>query len=97
MAKPIGNATCPECGHNETVMSDGRKFYIKCGAESCRTFTNYQAKPAKARIQKRLTGLGPEPESEPVKKPDPPPKQPEKTEVTTKRSSSFFDSLEDIF
>jgi len=63
-SKAIGQANCPECGHTETVMNDGRKSYIKCSAPDCRTFTNYQAKTSKERIQKRLTAI-PEPEPAP--------------------------------
>lgn len=97
MASSIGQATCPECGHLETVMSDGRKYYIKCSADNCRVFTNFQAKAAKLRIQNRLI---------PVTEPEPPPKNtaaspPEKPspkpDPTPARAGDRFDSLDDLF
>ena len=48
-----GHTACPECGDTQAVKYDGRKFYISC--THCRTFTSYQSKTAKARIEARLT------------------------------------------
>ena len=52
MATAIGQAACPECGDPQTVMYDGRKYYIKCSA--CGTYTNYQSKAAQAQILQRV-------------------------------------------
>lgn len=63
MKKEAGYAACPECGDTQTVMHDGRKYYIKCA--SCGAFINYQSNAAKARIEAKLTPLvtgNPEPE-----------------------------------
>ncbi len=48
-----GHANCPECNEQQPVQFDGKKYFISC--TSCRTFTSYQSKEAKARIQNRLT------------------------------------------
>ena len=54
MPKTIkGHAHCPECKQQQPVQYDGKKYFISC--THCRTFTSYQAKEAKARIQARLT------------------------------------------
>ncbi len=58
-----GHANCPECNDTQPVQFDGKKYFISC--TSCRTFTSYQSKEAKARIQNRLTPLE-EPKTEPV-------------------------------
>jgi|GEM_PF-1543733 len=63
-----GHAKCPECGDTQPVQFDSKKYFISCTA--CRTFTSYQSKEAKARIQNRLTPL-PEPANEPEPKPEP--------------------------
>ena len=56
-----GHANCPECNDTQAVQFDGRKYFISC--TNCRTFTSYQSKEAKARIQQRLTPITtPEPE-----------------------------------
>ncbi len=63
-----GHANCPECNDTQPVQFDGKKYFINC--TSCRTFTSYQSKEAKARIQNRLTPIE---EPEPVnveKKPE---------------------------
>ncbi len=54
MPKTIkGHSHCPECHEPQPVQYDGKKYFISC--THCRTFTSYQAKEAKARIQARLT------------------------------------------
>lgn len=56
MPKEIkGHASCPECSDTQPVQFDGKKYFISC--TSCRTFTSYQSKEAKARIQNRLTPI----------------------------------------
>ena len=52
MAKKIAQAACPECSDTQSVMYDGRKYYIKCSA--CGTYTNYQSKAAQAQILQRV-------------------------------------------
>ena len=59
MKKAVGQATCPECGEAETVMHDGRKYYIKCS--SCGAFINYQSAKARARIEAKLKPVEAEP------------------------------------
>ena len=61
-----GHAHCPECNEIQAVQFDGKKYFISC--THCRTFTSYQSKQAKARIQQRLTPL-PEPEAKPETQP----------------------------
>ena len=53
MAKTtIGYAHCPECDSVQAVQSDGLKNFINC--TECKTFTNYQSKVAKQRIEDKL-------------------------------------------
>ena len=50
-----GKANCPECGEQQDVKHDGRKFFITCTA--CKTMTSYQSKIAKARIENKMIPL----------------------------------------
>ena len=59
-----GKAKCPECGSNQDVKHDGRKFYINCS--ECRTMTNYQSKVAQARVLERMTVEPKEPKPAPL-------------------------------
>ena len=62
-----GHANCPECSDTQPVQFDGKKYFISCS--HCRTFTSYQSKEAKARIQHRLTPVA-ETISEPEEQPE---------------------------
>lgn len=97
-AKIIGHAPCPECGDNQSVKFDSKKYFISC--TSCRTFTSYQSKEAKGRIKNRLTPLPEREEAEASAIED----QPESTEGTPKiktngkpykpvETQSFIDAL----
>ncbi len=53
MAKvTIGYAHCPECDSVQAVESDRLKYLIHC--TECLTFTHYQTKAAKNRIEQKL-------------------------------------------
>ncbi len=89
MAKTtIGYAHCPECDSVQAVQSDGLKHFIHCN--DCNTFTHYQRKAAKNRIEEKLLTdlseelepLEPEPENKTL--PEPPVKP-----------KSFFEALAD--
>jgi len=75
-----GHVPCPECQSTQEVKHDGRKYFISC--TECKTFTNYQSKIAKARIEGRLT---------PVDKPERRPPTP------AKASGGFLESLNELF
>lgn len=76
MKREVGQATCPECGETETVMHDGRKYYIKCS--SCGALINYQSNAAKARIEAKLKPVA----EKPTEPESPEPVQPEKPETS---------------
>lgn len=89
-----GHADCPECHEQQPVQFDGKKYFINC--THCRTFTSYQSKAAKARIQERLTPL-PEPDMTETEQPDNVPGTPAiKTNAKPYKpvnTKSFFESL----
>ncbi len=84
MKKAVGQTTCPECGSEETVMHDGRKYYIKCS--SCGALINYQSNAAKARIEAKLKPVNDEP-TEPEEVKDIPEAELEKPEALEHQES----------
>ena len=86
-----GTSKCPECGSEQNVKHDGRKFFITC--TDCRTMTSYQSKEAKARIEKRLKPVDPPPEA-----PETIPAKPKRLPPTPARvSGGFLDAFNDMF
>jgi len=92
-----GHANCPECQTHQAVQFDGKKYFISC--TDCRTFTSYQSKEAKARIQNRLIPVI-EPVNEPKEKSEPVQGTPEiKTNAQPYRpvrTPSFLESLNEF-
>ena len=87
MAKvTIGYAHCPECDSIQAVESDRLKYLIHC--TECKTFTHYQTKAAKNRIEQKLlpdmTG-----ELEPIDEPESP-----EPETTSKQETTPVEELE---
>lgn len=102
MAKTtIGYSKCPECDSFQAVQSDGLKYFIHC--TGCGTFTHYQRKEAKKRIEEKLLPevseeldivepaeeINTQQELPAQEKSAEPGKQPEKTE----QPKSFFDAI----
>jgi len=102
MPKEIkGHADCPECHAHQPVQFDGKKYFISC--TDCRTFTSYQSKEAKARIQNRLVPIiepEPKPEEQSEEQPEPVQGTPEiKTNAQPfqpVRTPSFLESLSEF-
>ena len=47
-----GYSRCPGCDALQPVMTDGFKYFIHCS--ECHTFTHYQVKSAKNRLEEKL-------------------------------------------
>lgn len=90
-----GTAHCPECGAQQDVKHDGRKFFITC--VECKTMTSYQSKIAKVRIERKMVPLDLEPEASEIIEAE---KQPAKEKLPARpmrASSSFLDDFADLF
>ena len=87
-----GTSKCPECGSEQSVKHDGRKYFISC--TECRTFTSYQSKAAKERIEKRLKPIDPVPEPTPKIEKEEVNKYPPRR---VRASSGVLDSFDDFF
>ncbi len=96
MAKTtIGYSPCPECGSVQAVQSDGLKYLIHC--TDCGTFTHYQRKEAKKRIEEKLLPeafgeLEPVEPELPAQESSAEPEQKPVTE-TPQQPKSFFDAI----
>ena len=104
MAKTtIGYSHCPECDSVQAVQSDGLKYLIHCS--DCGTFTHYQRKEAKKRIEEKLlpevteelepiepeAAINSQPELPAQKTSIEPEKKPEAE--TPEQPKSFFDAI----
>jgi len=93
-----GTSPCPECGSTQSVKSDGRKYFIHC--TECKTFTHYQNKDAKKRIEAKIIPIeAPETPPETNKtKTEQAPVKPKltPTPASVSKSGGVFDLLDDL-
>jgi len=90
-----GTSKCPECGSEQNVKHDGRKFFITC--THCRTMTSYQSKEAKARIEKCIKPIDPKPEAVKTIEAKQAETKPKLPPTPARVPGGFFDVLNDMF